>query len=383
MPEDDDLPNGFAGRPAEPGEEEHSLLRSPSDVPRSTPSSSTDSLSLPRKQWRPSHPKRQSSLSHPRPDGTPRTTNRVRFDITEPPNGHGPDEEWMDEEDYLHSPRQDVPLLTDITPPSSSPFLSDSFQPEDHLPNARPKSSTRSAIMNMANSIIGAGKTDASIGRSTLISPLPGIIGQPYAFRQAGLAMGIILLIGLTVTVDWTIRLIIINCKLSGTDSYQGTMQHCFGKSGLVAISAAQWAFAFGGMIAFCIIVGDSIPHVIEALFPGLRDIRFLWLLTDRRAVIVLFTLGVSFPLSLYRDIAKVSANLAERLQADGEARESINVGVAVHVDNRYNGTHARPESRQRSTRRPEGHAFRQLWLLSSSRGHLVRYAVSLIPESS
>lgn len=383
MPEDDDLPNGSAGRPAEPGKEEHSLLRSPPDFPRSSPSSSTESLSLPRKQWRPSHPKRQSSLSHPRPDGTPRTTNRVRFDIDETANGHVAEEEWMDDEDYLHSPRQDVPLLTDITPPSSSPFLSDAFQPEDHLPNARPKSSTRSAIMNMANSIIGAGKTYASTGRSTLISSLPGIIGQPYAFRQAGLTMGIILLIGLTVTVDWTIRLIIINCKLSGTHSYQGTMQLCFGKSGLVAISVAQWAFAFGGMIAFCIIVGDSIPHVIEALFPGLKDMRFLWLLTDRRAVIVLFTLGVSFPLSLYRDIAKVSANLEERFRTDGEARESINVGIAIHVDNHHNGTHARPESRHGSTRRSEGHAFRQLWLLSSRWGHLVRYAVSRISESS
>ena len=119
--------------------------------------------------------------------------------------------------------------------------------------------------------------------------------------------MGIILLIGLTLTVDWTIRLIIVNSKLSGADSFQGTVQHCFGKSGLVAISIAQWAFAFGGMIAFCIIVGDTIPHVTEALFPGLKDIKFLWLLTDRRAVIVLFTLGVSYPLSLYRDIAKVS----------------------------------------------------------------------------
>ena len=45
---------------------------------------------------------------------------------------------------------------------------------------------------------------------------------------------------------------------------------------------------------------------VIEALIPGLREVPFLWLLTDRRAVIVLFILGVSWPLSLYRDIAKV-----------------------------------------------------------------------------
>jgi sodium-coupled neutral amino acid transporter 11 len=213
----------------------------------------------------------------------------VRFDlggtaIADPP------EEWVDEEDYLNSPSQDVPLLTDITRSAESPFLSDAFtQPEDHLPNARPKSGMRSAFMNMANSIIGA-----------------GIIGQPYAFRQAGLTMGILLLVGLTITVDWTIRLIVINSKLSGADSFQATMQHCFGRSGLVAISIAQWAFAFGGMIAFCIIVGDTIPHVIEALFPGLKEVPFLWLLTDRRAVIVVFVLAVSWPLSLYRDIAKV-----------------------------------------------------------------------------
>jgi sodium-coupled neutral amino acid transporter 11 len=68
-----------------------------------------------------------------------------------------------------------------------------------------------------------------------------GIIGQPYAFRQAGLVTGTLLLIGLTITVDWTIRLIVINSKLSGTDSFQATVEHCFGKSGLVAISLAQW----------------------------------------------------------------------------------------------------------------------------------------------
>lgn len=66
---------------------------------------------------------------------------------------------------------------------------------------------------------------------------------------------------------------------------------------------------AFGGMVAFCIIVGDTIPHVVAAIFPSLPDTPFLWLLTDRRAVIVLFILGVSYPLSLYRDIAKVSGS--------------------------------------------------------------------------
>jgi sodium-coupled neutral amino acid transporter 11 len=160
----------------------------------------------------------------------------------------------------------------------------------------RPKSGLRSAFMNMANSIIGA-----------------GIIGQPYAFRQAGLLTGIILLIALTITVDWTIRLIVINSKLSGSNSFQGTVQHCFGRTGLIAISIAQWAFAFGGMVAFGIIVGDTIPHVLAAIWPGLGGVPVLGLLASRRAVIVIFILGISYPLSLYRDIAKVGCSLNVR----------------------------------------------------------------------
>ncbi|KAJ5402768.1 uncharacterized protein N7487_008664 [Penicillium crustosum] len=262
---------------------------------------------------------RNSSISQPTADGkrrTPRTMNRVRFDLQEEPEDpnrlsieralslddsldDSPDDTlWLEDEDYeignrgprTHRNGQSIPLLTNIEAPSVTLATSDDFFPEDHLEDARPRSGMKMAFMNMANSIIGA-----------------GIIGQPYALRQAGMTVGILLLTALTITVDWTIRLIVINSKLSGADSFQATMQHCFGKPGLIAISVAQWAFAFGGMVAFCIIVGDTIPHVLGALFPSLRDMSFLWLLTDRRAVIVIFVLVVSYPLSLYRDIAKLA----------------------------------------------------------------------------
>ncbi|KAF1991094.1 amino acid transporter [Aulographum hederae CBS 113979] len=254
----------------------------------------------------PRGPQRQSSFAQPRPDGHPRTPNRVRFEMEreslEQSNGHAAHPAWIDEEDFLTSEggrgdqRRDsdvqrLPLLTDIEAPTVTVANADiGFNAEDLLESARPKSGMRSAFMNMANSIIGA-----------------GIIGQPYAFRQAGLITGIFLLVALTVTVDWTINLIVINSKLSGANSFQSTVQHCFGKPGLIAISVAQWAFAFGGMVAFCIIVGDTIPHVMAAIFPSLPETPFLWLLTDRRAVIVLFILGISYPLSLYRDIAKLA----------------------------------------------------------------------------
>ncbi|KAM0803268.1 transmembrane amino acid transporter protein-domain-containing protein [Usnea florida] len=234
---------------------------------------------------------------------TPRTIHRVRFDVGETDNDErAPIVEDLDpavaENDFsgnefesmMSSAGQRAPLLTDVEAPSVVVAEDLDFDPEQLLENKRPTSNIISAFMNMANSIIGA-----------------GIIGQPYAFRQAGLSAGIVLLVILTITVDWTIRLIVVNSKLSGANSFQGTVQHCFGASGLIAISIAQWAFAFGGMVAFCVIMGDTIPSVIAALFPSLSNTPFLWLLTNRRAVIIMCTLGFSYPLSLYRDIAKLA----------------------------------------------------------------------------
>ncbi|MCJ1390059.1 hypothetical protein MMC18_002917 [Xylographa bjoerkii] len=282
--------------------------------------------SPPPEHTKPYPPRRQSSLAPATGNGTPRTprtANRVRFDIEErrsaemAANGHvrqnghwinghangtSGNYDWgeVEEEDYMlsgnggrrSSTGQRAPLLTDIEAPSVTQATEGEGLDVEELVEGRgrAKSGMRSAFMNMANSIIGA-----------------GIIGQPYAFRQAGLVTGILLLVALTITVDWTIRLIVVNSKLSGANSFQATMEHCFGKSGLIAISIAQWAFAFGGMVAFCIIVGDSIPHVLTAVFPSLPTTPVLWLLADRRAIIVLLVLGISFPLSLYRDIAKLA----------------------------------------------------------------------------
>ncbi|KZL83941.1 transmembrane amino acid transporter [Colletotrichum incanum] len=260
--------------------------------------------------------KHATSLRSP---GTPRTPNRVRFNpipsIVEPPpprasmtrsNGsarHSRDSFDIDDELFQHAPGGDdhdehhrLPLLTDIEAPSvalaNSPWGADAEDVHEwaEQERARPKSGLRMAFMNMANSIIGA-----------------GIIGQPYAFKQAGLLAGTILLVVLTIVVDWTICLIVINSKLSGSNSFQGTVEHCFGRTGLIAISVAQWAFAFGGMVAFGIIVGDSIPHVFLAIWPDLRQMPVFGLLANRQVVIVIFVLGISYPLTLYRDIAKLA----------------------------------------------------------------------------
>jgi sodium-coupled neutral amino acid transporter 11 len=121
------------------------------------------------------------------------------------------------------------------------------------------------SIANMANSILGAGKHSVtSFSLPLHVSFVSGIIGNflsflfkfrcltitqglPYAISQAGFVAGLILLVVLCCVTDWTIRLIVINAKLSGRHSYIEIMDHCFGSSGRAAVSFFQFAFAFGG----------------------------------------------------------------------------------------------------------------------------------------
>lgn len=53
--------------------------------------------------------------------------------------------------------------------------------------------------------------------------------------------------------------------------------------------------------------VGDTIPHVIRFVFPDLPSVPVLSVLVDRRFIIAFCTICVSYPLSLYRDIHKLS----------------------------------------------------------------------------
>ena len=55
------------------------------------------------------------------------------------------------------------------------------------------------------------------------------------------------------------------------------------------------------------IILGDTIPHVIRSLVEDIDRIPVLWIFANRRLCITFFTVFVSYPLSLYRDISKLA----------------------------------------------------------------------------
>ncbi|GAA5844051.1 hypothetical protein JCM9279_003715 [Rhodotorula babjevae] len=144
-------------------------------------------------------------------------------------------------------------------------------------------------VSNLSNSILGA-----------------GIIGLPYALREAGFFAGIVLLVIVGIVTDWTIRLIVLNAKMSGRRTYIDILDSCFGRAGRAAASFFQFSFAFGGMCAFCVIIGDTIPRVLVSLV-GLDPSPVVAFFISRPVVTIILTLGISFPLSLYRDIEKLS----------------------------------------------------------------------------
>ncbi|KAA1068225.1 hypothetical protein PGTUg99_028044 [Puccinia graminis f. sp. tritici] len=154
-------------------------------------------------------------------------------------------------------------------------------------------------VANMANSILGA-----------------GIIGLPYALRNAGFLTGTVMVIVLGIVTDWSIRLIALNSKMTGQRSYIGILEQCFGFPGKAAVSFFQFIFAFGGMCAFGVIVGDTIPPVLSTLFPFVPKSQWFSFLFSRSFVITFFTITVSYPLSLYRDIGKLSKASAMALMS-------------------------------------------------------------------
>ncbi|KAJ1511149.1 hypothetical protein HMI54_001009 [Coelomomyces lativittatus] len=175
-----------------------------------------------------------------------------------------------------------------VTSPILSPYSNDIEFNLSPLESTK-KSSIAGATLNFTNSIIGA-----------------GIISLPYAISQAGIVLGSVLLIGIAFLVDWTALLLVRAGKLSGQTSYQSIMGVTFGRWGSWSITAFQVIFAFGAMIAYVIIIGDTLPAVFHSLFGTSTSSWFF----SRMGFIVMSTV-VLLPLSLLNNLNSLSTTSA------------------------------------------------------------------------
>lgn len=144
------------------------------------------------------------------------------------------------------------------------------------------KSSVIGTIANLINCIVGA-----------------GIVGIPFALKQTGLLTGFILIFSVALLTDKSLRLLIETGKHASVQSYETLMEAAFGRPGFIFISINMFLMSYGAMVAYLLVLKDTIP---AAVF-GIPD-------TDHQAtsfVLLVSSLAIILPLAMQRDMADLA----------------------------------------------------------------------------
>ena len=94
-------------------------------------------------------------------------------------------------------------------------------------------------------------KGSGIIGASfNLMNALIGeaIVAIPSAIREAGLTTGVVMLVLVALTVEYTLYILLSVSVSVGCSSYQEVMRKAFGKVGCIAAVVAQLALTFSGI---------------------------------------------------------------------------------------------------------------------------------------
>jgi len=125
---------------------------------------------------------------------------------------------------------------------------------------------------------------------------------MPYALAQAGVGLGLILMVFVAYITDYSLVLMVRSGQLSGSFTYQGMMESAFGRWGFYVLTLLQLTYPLIAMISYNIIVGDTLTKVLVSLSSDPHGVTL-----QREAVVLIVTLIVTLPLSLYRNVARMS----------------------------------------------------------------------------
>eukprot|EP01006_Ploeotia_vitrea_P013621 TRINITY_DN35573_c0_g1_i1.p1 TRINITY_DN35573_c0_g1~~TRINITY_DN35573_c0_g1_i1.p1 ORF type:complete len:609 (-),score=51.78 TRINITY_DN35573_c0_g1_i1:79-1905(-) len=147
-------------------------------------------------------------------------------------------------------------------------------------------------IFNFVNSIVGA-----------------GIIGLAFSFNEAGLWLGLILLLVCGALTDYSVGLIVRVGNYVNQHTYEGVCFFLMGKIGFYVVALSMFIFAFGAMIAYFVIIGDTIPVILDSyLNPTSHPREWVqYTLGNRQIMIVVCAFTICLPLASFKDIGKLS----------------------------------------------------------------------------
>ncbi|KAF2349099.1 Amino acid transporter transmembrane domain [Trinorchestia longiramus] len=129
------------------------------------------------------------------------------------------------------------------------------------------------------------------------------MIAMPFVLREAGLILGgaLIMLVALITAVSLVLQ---INAgRAVRANTYQETTEVLFGWPGFVICGLLQFAVPFFSMMSYNVVVGDSLPKV----FMRMGNLEPGHILLNRELIITMMTLGVTLPLSCFRNIKSLA----------------------------------------------------------------------------
>jgi len=139
-----------------------------------------------------------------------------------------------------------------------------------------------------------------------------GIIGIPYALRESGLIAGLLLLALVGYLTDKSLRIIVglasFHPKLRHHDvrTFEDLAAYPFGVKGYNFISINMFIMAYGAMLAYLLIVKDTVPSIL-----GVHD------RLSKTLIMVVTSMTIMLPLSMQRDMASLSITSLFSVLAD------------------------------------------------------------------
>ena len=178
----------------------------------------------------------------------------------------------------------------------------------------RKRSGILGSCSNLVNSIVGA-----------------GIIGIPFALRESGLLSGILLLVAVGLFTDKSLRMLADLALRSpplvgrGVWAYDDLMGLPYGRPGRWFVQASMLVTAYGAMVAYLLIIKDTVPVLLGLVDDG--DDASAGGFLERELVMLATSAGVALPLSMQRDFSSLSCTSGLSVTADVAM-----VGVVVSI---------------------------------------------------
>lgn len=164
----------------------------------------------------------------------------------------------------------------DIEPATESELL---LGPADAGGHGSTDGTIWSSVFNLCNSAIGA-----------------GILALPYAVKESGLILGMILVVCMCLTLAYTLKILVWSNRLyPGAKSYEKLVWAVFGKKASILVTFSVILTTFGACTGFLIIIADILPPLVKLVFSETE-----WVYSRIFVTIVVSVIGI-LPLSSFK----------------------------------------------------------------------------------